>query len=447
MRPGASRRVVARAIALAFLDGPWRPAALASRAAEALAAGGLWLRELVQDVCASFPRAPSEAVDPLADFIDSHAAFRSVWSRRWLDATVRRWHTPPPAMALARWPVPRLDTLADLGAFLKLSDGVLAWLADEKGLERSVASPRLLRYRYRWVAKRSGGARLLEAPKGRLRTIQRFVLDEILARVPTHEAAHGFVTGRSPLTHARCHIGGAVVLRMDLRAFFADISSARVFGVFRAAGYPEGVARALVGLTTHCASRWILAEAPPPAIPSEVDSLFHLKRRLADRHLPQGAPTSPALANLCAFGLDARLSTLARSIDATYSRYADDLTFSGGANVAAAVPRLMRLVGQIVADEGFSVNTAKTRVMRARGRQSVTGIVVNEVPNVTRHDFDQLKATLTNCVRHGPASQARGVPHFREVLRGRIAWIAQIHPARGRKLIEIFESIDWASTP
>lgn len=202
--------------------------------------------------------------------------------------------------------------------------------------------------------------------------------------------------------------------------------------MLRAAGYPEEVARTLTGLCTNQVPGSMLAQAPRPARAAEAEALFHLRRRLSAPHLPQGAPTSPALANLCAFQLDVRLTELAGSLGAVYSRYADDLTFSGDGALAGAAGRLGKLVGRIAREEGFALNPDKTRVMRASGRQWVTGLVVNQGPHVARDAFDVLKATLHNCVRHGPASQARGREHFREHLQGRVAWVEQIPPAPGR---------------
>lgn len=444
MRRAEDRQHVARAIALAFLDGEWRAAPMAARAADALAAGGHWLRQLVQDVRGAFPDPPHAALDRLTRFIDEHADFREVWARGWIDLPVRHWHTPEPRMGAGRWPVPELPTTGALAEWIGVGIGELDWLADRKGLERTVRDPRLRRYRYRWVAKSSGGARLLEAPKGRLRALQRRIVDGILAHIPPHDAAHGFRAGRSPVTHAALHAGREVVIRADLRAFFADVPTPRVLAILRTAGYPEEVARTLTGLMTNRVPRVVLAEARP-TLAADVEPLHHLRRRLADPHLPQGAPTSPALANLCARALDARLAALAATLEATYSRYADDLTFSGPRSLAAASPRLLRLCAAIVDDEGFALNPRKTRVMRQASRQRIVGLVVNRHPNVPRHEFDALKATLTNCRRHGPTSQARGEAHFRETLRGRIAWVSQVHPARGRRLLALFDAIDWTA--
>jgi hypothetical protein len=102
-----------------------------------------------------------------------------------------------------------------------------------------------------------------------------------------------------------------------------------------------------------------------------------------------------------------------------------------------------RLVAEIARAEGFPLNPGKTRVMHTRGRQVVTGVVVNERLNPVRAEVERLEATLFNCVRHGPATQARGVERFREVLRGKIAWVAQVNAARGAKLLALYDRITW----
>jgi hypothetical protein len=133
------------------------------------------------------------------------------------------------------------------------------------------------------------------------------------------------------------------------------------------------------------------------------------------------------------------------ALDATYSRYADDLTFSGGEHLLRALPALRGAVGHIVRDEGFALNGAKTAVMTAAGRQRVCGVVVNERTNVARSEYDALKAVLHNAAVHGPAAQNRaGVPDFRAHLLGRISWVATLHPQRGARLRERFDAVDWS---
>jgi hypothetical protein len=323
-----------------------------------------------------------------------------------------------------------LATTGDLAAWLGLSPAELDWLADSRRAHGSTEKPALQNYRYALIPKRDGTKRLLEAPKPRLKAIQRRILHEILDAVPVHGAAHGFVAGRSCRTGAQIHAGEAVVATFDLAGFFPSIGLPRIHGLFRSLGYPWGAARALAGLCTTLTPRDL-----------RPDALHGVP------HLPQGAPTSPALANLLAFTLDRRLHGLARAAGATYTRYADDLAFSGDAAFAKALPRFTNSVETILREEGFHLNAAKTRIMPRAGRQRVTGIVVNAHCNTGRAEFETLKATLHNCARTGPAAQNReAVPDFHAHLHGRIAWVAQINPARGAKLWGLFDDVDWSAS-
>ncbi|MDZ4790307.1 MAG: reverse transcriptase family protein [Hyphomicrobiales bacterium] len=171
---------------------------------------------------------------------------------------------------------------------------------------------------------------------------------------------------------------------------------------------------------------------------------WETRKRLAAPHLPQGAPTSPSLANLCAWRLDCRLFGLAKSFGANYTRYADDMAFSGDKAFADGVTGFMAALETIAADEGFALNRQKTRIMRAHTSQRVTGMVVNEQVNIARKDYDRLKAILHNCRRHGPDAENRAqTKTFRAHLDGRVNWIETVNPNRGVKLRRIFNDISW----
>jgi RNA-directed DNA polymerase len=393
---------VAEALASAFLsNGAWSRRALIARGAVTVGDQPKWLAALVERVLARFPRPPRDRFRTLERFIASRPLLTPQQQRD--RPSVIRTLVAELAMGEQRWDVPPLATTGELARWLELSSGESEWFADEHGLERLGRDERLRHYRYRWVLKRHGGFRLLEAPKARTKAIQRRILGEILTRVPPHESAHGFRRGRSAVTHASHHVGKASVIRIDLQDFFLSVSAARVAAVFRATGYPEDVAWALALLCTNV--------APPSknavvldshASHAEVASLRRAEMLARTRHLPQGAPTSPALANLCAYGLDVRLAALAASVGVEYTRYADDLVFSGDELLSRRAQTLEALVAGIVLDEGFVVNHRKTRVMRAGVRQLVTGVVVNERMNPARDAFDRLKATLHNCVKRGP---------------------------------------------
>ncbi len=330
--------------------------------------------------------------------------------------------------------LPEFYTPEQLAEWLQMPIGRLAWLTRRGAEPDRPETERDAHYFCRWVEKRSGGWRLIEAPKPILKSVQTRIYEEILSLIPPHPAAHGFVPGRSILSNAQAHVGRRVVLKFDLENFYATVSFSRVVSIFHRVGYSREAAIWLARLTTTVAP-WSLAA--PDGRP---DTLAPYLRR----HLPQGAPTSPALANLSAYSLDVRLNGLARKFGVTYTRYADDLTFSGSRNLIRALPVFIPLVTQIVRSERFRVHPSKRKVLRNNQRQVVTGVVVNQKPNVSRSEFDRLKAILTNCVRHGPSSQNRnGVPDFAAHLRGRIAHVLQLNPQRGRKLLQLYGQIDW----
>jgi retron-type reverse transcriptase len=335
--------------------------------------------------------------------------------------------------------IPALATPGELAMWLGLSAGELDWFSDARDGQNHARSPLLLHYHHAVARKRAGAVRLLEAPKARLKTIQRRILREILAPVPVHECAHGFVAGRSCLTGARIHAGEAVVVSFDLAAFFPSIGAPRVHGIFRSLGYPWAVARHLTRLCTAVTPMRVIE-----LLGATPGGRGALREVYGARHLPQGAPTSPALANLLAWRLDVRLHGLARAAGANYSRYADDLAFSGDADFARSLGRFRAAVARIVEEEGFRLNEEKTRIMPRQARQSVTGVVVNAHCNVGRRGFDALKAVLHNCVHQGVHSQnLEGVADFRRHLEGRIAWVTQVNPHRGAKLWRVFERIEW----
>lgn len=433
-------RRVAVALADAALAGPWNVEAMAPRLVRAVGRRRVWLVRLAAELVAAYPRPPADRPRELAEFVRSSNAFeRARVSAQGLPEP-RVFLPTPTAAGPAPHPTPRIGHAGELAELLGIGLDELATLADTRLRARRARSPRIAHYRYRWV-ERPSGARLLEAPRTRLGARQRQILDELLAPIPVHPAGHGFVAGRSALTGARRHVGAQVLITLDLEHFFAAITAPRIWGVLRAAGYSEPVAHLLTGLTTHATPIAVLAEMPRGPDPARE---FRLRRRLAVPHLPQGAATSPQLANLVLFTLDRRLAALADAAGLRYTRYADDLTFSGGPDLRRGAHALIVTVEKIVRGESFTLNPTKTRVRQPHQRQSVTGIVVNRRPNIARPDYDRLTAILHDCRTHGPAAANRaGVPDFRAHLLGRISWIASVNPDRGARLRERFADLDW----
>jgi RNA-directed DNA polymerase len=335
--------------------------------------------------------------------------------------------------------VPKLRTFGDLAEWLKLTTEQLDWLADTRRQHDRTGIPVLQHYFYTFSPKRSGLPRLIEAPKPRLRFIQRRILHEILDLVPPHQSSHGFVRGRSCLTGAQIHAGERVVVSMDLQNFFTTVPSARVHAIFRCLGYPWAVARLLTGLCTTATPASVFSRGPEGAAFD-----WRARKLFGVPHLAQGAPTSPALANLSAWHLDRRLAKLVHCFDANYTRYADDLAFSGGDRLQQKLDPFRRLVEAIIREEGFSLNSGKTRIMGRSKAQRITGLVVNEHVNISRRTFDDLKAVLHNCIKHGPGEQnRRNAPDFRAHLDGRVAWVETANPQRGAKLRRMFDRIRW----
>ena len=433
---------LAGGLAAAFLAGEWSEAELVRRGRHAIQPPPRWMRRLVAEVLAHYHRPPLDRPRELARFIEVHLG--RIRPPAQVRPSVRRWYTFEQSMGRRRWPVAELDGLDQLAGLLGLTAGELDWLADVRSMERRVSSERLRNYRYAWLPRPGAPPRVIERPKARLKVAQRTVLRQILDVVPPHPASHGFVPGRSARTHAAEHSGREVVIRLDLEDFFASVEARRVFGIFREAGYPEAVAHALTGLCSNVVPAGEWAAVPRPGDPRLLASYWRLGSRLATPHLPQGAPTSPALANLAAFRLDRRLAGLAAKLGARYTRYADDLVLSGPRGLGPSAARVAAIAAEIAHEEGFRLNHAKTRAMGRGGRQQVCGIVVNERTNAPRREYDQLKAILHNAARRGPEVENRtGHPDFRAHLLGRIAWVEQLNPARGRKLHERFGRIDW----
>ena len=198
-----------------------------------------------------------------------------------------------------------------------------------------------------------------------------------------------FEPGRSIATFVAPHVGQTIVLKMDLRDFFVSITSARVMSMFLTAGYPEAVARLLTGLCTNTVPLdvWKQSAGLGPA-PSHSPENWLARRRYRQPHLPQGAPTSPALANLAAYRLDARLAGLAKTAEARYTRYADDLLFSGGEAFARSIRRFLVHAAAIALEEGFAVQHHKTRVMRQGVQQRAAGVVINQKANIPRREYE-----------------------------------------------------------
>lgn len=320
--------------------------------------------------------------------------------------------------------LPQLSTPADVAQSLELSISQLRWLA----FHNDVATR--THYIQFEIPKKSGGVRILSAPHKKLDKAQRWILDNVLNKLTTEPAAHGFVPGRSIFTNAQPHVGRAVLVNMDLENFFPNITFARVRYFFHTLGYSKAVATIFALLCT---------EAPRRRVTYAGESYLVATGK---RGLPQGACTSPAISNQLARRLDRRLQGLAKRLDVNYTRYADDITFSGDKNLLDRTGYVMACVRHVAQDEGFTVNEKKNRVLRQNQSQRVTGLVVNAKPNVPRKKLKQVRAILHRAKTEGLEAQNRDRhPNFRSWLEGYIAFIAMTRPDMAAKFTKQLDAL------
>ena len=434
----SSKLIQARRLALSIQTGSWERPALTDRLTRALPSGKTDPAQIAARLHFHFGEFSPPDIEALVTFVLQEPKLEAVLK----SGDVRGLLLDPPVMGakpdrLITFPLPTLATWKDIGLWLCLHNKEIAWFADCRLQQANVKDGKLHHYNYSWVRKRSGGLRLIEIPKSRLKEIQRKILQDILNRVPPHPCAHGFCRGRSIKTFVTPHIGQEAVLRLDLKDFFQSVPTARVGAVFRRLGYPRTVAWLLKGFCTNSVS------SPLAGKPFK-DLSWNRRKRLQNKHLPQGAPTSAQLANLCAWRLDHRLQGVADRYGFHYTRYADDLAFSGTSRLANMSEFIESLVGGIVIDEGFQLNHRKTRLRLSSQRQCLAGIIINQKSNCRRSDWDQLKAILHNCIRYGPESQNHDeIPDFKAHLQGRLAHVSWLNPSRGEKLWLLWDKIIW----
>jgi retron-type reverse transcriptase len=313
---------------------------------------------------------------------------------------------------LGRYRLPIWRSEAELAAALELDLKALRHLSIHSARDRTI------HYVTFAIPKRRGGERLIMAPKRRLKAVQRKLDRLLVSKLPVSEYAHGFRAGRSVRTNAEPHVGKSVVLRLDLKDFFPSIHVGRVRGLLISLGYGYPVATTLATLMT---------EAPRQPVRAGDHTYYP---PVGSRACPQGAPTSPGLSNAMVVKLDRRLAGLARKHGFDYTRYADDLTFSGQDEAAAHALRLS--AGRVIAEEGFSVNADKTLLMRRGRAQRVTGVTVNRTLGLSRRERRALRAALHREAQQRAAGNADA--NWLARLRGKLAYLAMLNPLQAQRL-------------
>ena len=230
-------------------------------------------------------------------------------------------------------------------------------------------------YRTFEIKKRSGGMREIRAPYPSLKAVQWWIYNYVLRKQYVHGCAHGFRPKKSIVTNVKTHVEGKCLLKLDLKDFFPSIKINKVVQVFKNIGYTDTVS-------------WLLA-----------------KLCCLDDELPQGAPTSPVLSNIIARSMDKRLYRLAKRFDYRYSRYADDISFSGEEIPVAFI----KYVTDIIEDCGFFVNSKKIRLYREHDNKSLTGVAIKngviKLPREKRRSYEQ---DIYYAIKYGVDTRIKG---------------------------------------
>jgi RNA-directed DNA polymerase len=315
--------------------------------------------------------------------------------------------------------LPQLNTIEDLAKAMTTTAGTLRYLAYNRIVSKSS------HYKRFYIPKKTGGKRLISTPMPKLKQAQYWILENILNKLTLHDAAHGFVKKRSIVSNALPHVKAEVVINIDMKDFFPSISYPRVKGIFQSFGYSEQLSTIFALLCT---------EAECDEIELDGERYFASS---TERHLPQGAPTSPALTNILCRKLDARLNGVSKKIGFVYTRYADDLTFSASGEAAGKVKTLMGFIKKIIREENLDIHPDKVRVLRKGARKEVTGIVVNEKPSVDARELDRFRALLFQIEKDGIAGKHwNNSNNLLASIKGYAGFVAMVDPAKGKILVE-----------
>lgn len=261
------------------------------------------------------------------------------------------------------------------------------------------------------LPKKNGDFREINAPSKKLKHIQRWILDNILYKLDSGDYAHGFIPEKTMYTNAKVHVNQDLILGIDIKDFFPTINFRSVYYVFYSAGYTKKIAWKFADLCT-----------------------YHWK-------LPQGAPTSPMLANLVTLQLDEEIAKYCMRRNFEYSRYADDITVSGSYNL----PMHKKKIIKIIEMNGFTINEEKTRMFSKGSRQMVTGLVVNDKVSIGRNNKKTQRAIVHNILINGPVVENRlNDPFFKERVFGHLGNANAVDPEFAKPLIESLKKIDWS---
>ncbi|MDF3821725.1 retron St85 family RNA-directed DNA polymerase [Leptospira sp. 96542] len=255
-------------------------------------------------------------------------------------------------------------------------------------------------YRIFTIPKRSGGERIIKSPYPLLHSIQKWILENILSSVELHNNAFAYRTGKSIIDNAKIHLNCNEMLTLDLVDFFGSIKQSRIASIFKVFGYSK-------------------------ILSYQLSSLCCL-----DNGLPQGACTSPMLSNIVAKRLDYRLSGLAKKFNLKYTRYADDLTFSG-----SSLPvNLISICRTIISNEGFRINEKKIKLKRCNTKKVVTGLNVHGKELTVQRNYKRdLRMQIHTIRKYGLLNFLKHKNHldplYLDSLIGKINFLLNVEPS------------------
>lgn len=254
--------------------------------------------------------------------------------------------------------------------------------------------------------------RVIHSPSKKLKVRQRWILENILYKIDIPDCVHGFVPNKSIVTNAHCHISKKEIGCLDIKDFFPSIHEDRIIEVFKSCGYSDEVSRTL---TQVCSYEGVL---------------------------PQGAPTSPMLANIILTPLDKQIQSYLEENDLIYTRYADDITISGD----FGIDNYIDWVSDRIKEFGFEINDKKTHIMKDNYRKVVTGLVVTDKVKIPKRFKRKLRQEIYYCKKYGIEQHLRNsgresAVNYKEYMYGKAYYIKMVERDIGDKYLEQLDEI------
>jgi len=293
-------------------------------------------------------------------------------------------------------------------------------------------------YSYYLIRKKKNGFRRIIAPHKPIKFLQDWIKINILDKTTVSNLATGFIKGKSILDNAKAHQNSEVILNLDLKNFFETINERRVYGIFHSLGYSKNLSVEFAKICTTSISDDKFENL------SDFEKEYFLEiYKQKEPVLIQGASTSPCLSNLICRRLDYRFSALANKRGVNYTRYADDLTFSGDIDKLPSI----NLIKKIINDEDFNINWSKCGKYKKGQKQMVTGLLIDGNIRIPKKFKKEIYRHLFFCNKYGALSHFNRIAsdkgYRKEWLLGKILYVNSIEPEEAKKMFELFKQINW----